>query len=280
MTGGARAIALRMWCGLLLMASACTSMPPVSRLAANAGIAGQVVTGTGFRHRLFANAAAESPHNGPLLVFLEGDGQPWVDGGRTPARDPTPRQPLAFELFVATRQPAWYLTRPCYEHLIDPGCRTGLWTSARYSTEVVDSMAAALRSNLAQYPAQDIMLIGYSGGGVLATLLAPRLPRVAGIITIAANLDVAAWAQLHGYLPLVDSLDPAREPARLPAHVLLTGDRDENVPVAVVAGYLATHPGVMEVHYPAFDHVCCWRRDWNEVLPRALQALASGGGGG
>lgn len=235
---------------------------------------GQVVEGAGFRHRLFMNGAATAATAGPLLIFLEGDGRPWVRGGSVPAADPSGRERLAFRLFAATPMPAFYITRPCYEGVHDPGCEPLFWTSGRYSEAVVESLAAALRTRLGAGPPRELVLVGHSGGGVLATLLASRLPGVTGVITVAANLDVAAWAQLHAYSPLVDSMDPAREPADASiGRVALVGEQDRIVPPQLMQGYLATHPGTTVVSFTHFDHVCCWRRDWSIILPEALRLL-------
>jgi pimeloyl-ACP methyl ester carboxylesterase len=271
-----RRIASRTTWAVLLLASGCVS--PVAtqlpRLARGAGATEQLVAGDGFHHRLFRNGPAVAAATGPLLIFLEGDGRPWANGGRTPAADPTGREPLAFQLFAATPLPAWYITRPCYEGLHDPRCEPSLWTGGRYSQAVVDSLAAALRTELASGPPRQLVLIGHSGGGVLATLLASRLQQVRGVITIAANLDVAAWARLHGYLPLADSLDPARQAAVTDSRqIALIGGRDRNVPPAVIEGYLLAHPETVAVRYADFDHVCCWRRDWGAILSSAMERL-------
>jgi hypothetical protein len=109
----------------------------------------------------------------------------------------------------------------------------------------------------------------------LATLLAARLPDSIGVLSIAANLDIAAWTGLHGYLPLHESLDPASQPPlRGKAHVLLTGGRDAQVPLASVAGYLNRHPETVVIAYPRHDHRCCWVEDWESILPAALRQMA------
>jgi pimeloyl-ACP methyl ester carboxylesterase len=270
-----RRIAMLATAAMLLFASGCVSpASPLPQLATNAGATQQLVAGAGFHHRLFMNAPAVATATGPLLIFLEGDGRPWKQGGRVPAADPTGREPLAFHLFAATPLPAWYITRPCYEGVHDAPCDSSLWTSGRYSQAVVDSLAGALRTALAAGPPRELVLIGHSGGGVLATLLASRLPQVEGVISIAANLDVAAWARLHGYEPLTQSLDPARESAgTAPTRIALTGGQDRNVPAEALQGYLATHPGTIVVKFAHFDHVCCWLRDWDTILPDALRLL-------
>jgi pimeloyl-ACP methyl ester carboxylesterase len=137
-------------------------------------------------------------------------------------------------------------------------------------------MATALRGALGPDNLRELVLVGYSGGGVIATLLATRLPRVAGVVSIAANLDVAEWARLHGYEPLHGSLDPAREPVAAVPRVLLVGAKDTNVPPSSIAGYLATHPGAKVLQQASYDHVCCWVRDWGSLLRQALAQLPAG----
>ena len=75
-------------------------------------------------------------------------------------------------------------------------------------------------------PPRSVVLIGYSGGGVLAVLIAPQVPGSA-VVTIAANLDVEAWARWHQYTPLSGSLNPATQPPLDALHEWhLVGDRD------------------------------------------------------
>jgi pimeloyl-ACP methyl ester carboxylesterase len=86
----------------------------------------------------------------------------------------------------------------------------------RYSATVVSSMAVALERLLAEREIDRLAWMGYSGGGVLAMLLAPRFPQTQAIVTVAANRDIDAWADHHGYLRLAGSLNPAE--GRPPAH--------------------------------------------------------------
>jgi membrane-bound lytic murein transglycosylase len=64
-----------------------------------------------------------------------------------------------------------------------------LWTHLRYSPEVVASMVSALRRFLTLHPSRRVVLIGYSGGGTLAWLMAGQVSETAAIVTVAANLD-------------------------------------------------------------------------------------------
>ena len=54
--------------------------------------------------------------------------------------------------------------------------------------------------------AAKVILVGYSGGGAIAVLLAARRLDVAGVITVSADLDLAYWTQRDGLAPLSGSL--------------------------------------------------------------------------
>ena len=145
------------------------------------------------------------------------------------------------------RRVARALSRPARYHgfATQPGCNPALWTDRRYADEVVASLAAAL-GRLAGRE-QPLVLIGYSGGGTLAMLLAPRLPTVVAVVTVAANLDIATWAELHHYRPLVGSLNPADQrpldPRILQLH--FAGELDYRVPPQLIQAAL------IRLHAPA-----------------------------
>ncbi len=231
-----------------------------------------VVAGTSFQHVVFMRISHPSR---TLHIYLDGDGTPWR--AWAPATDPTPRNPLLLRLMALDSAPSLYLGRPCYHGLSDtPPCSSALWTGARYSEEVVSSMAAALRRILATTEFRRLVWFGYSGGGTLATLVAPRFETTTDLITIAANLDIDAWADLHAYSRLAGSLNPARQPP-LPAGIRqrhYVGGRDRVVPKDVIArGPIA--PGTLIV-MESYDHICCWEKIWPAVLSEVERADTSG----
>lgn len=263
---------------LLALAACAGPSPRFDQEAERLGLVRDEVAGAGFTHAVYR---APGVFRGDRLhVYLEGDGTAWV-GGRHAAVDPTPRSPVALPMMARDPGPALLLGRPCYHgHYGDAGCRMSLWTDARYSEEVVASMAAALDAY--RRPGIRITLIGHSGGGTLAMLLAERVPGVDTVVTLAGNLDVAGWARLHDYEPLSRSLDPSARPP-LPTNIRqvhFAAGRDREVPAELIGIAARRQPGARFEVVQEFDHACCWSRAWPELLtrlaPHPVAAVVSG----
>lgn len=218
-----------------------------------------------------------SHHSDYVHVYLEGDGQPWIDG-RWPAKNPSSRTMTALRLMALDPHPSIYLNRPCYGYLtMPPHCTEELWTNARYGPEVVAAMAFALGELANRHPNKHWVLIGHSGGGTLAMLLAGRLQNVVAVVTLAANLDHRAWTEALGYLPLDRSLNPVDQSA-LPARLIrwhFAGGKDTQVPAQIVARAAEWDKGSTFFLEPEFDHSCCWQTIWPEIL-RNLEAQLTG----
>ncbi len=171
-----------------------------------------------------------------LHVYIDGDGRAFV-GGR-PAADPTPRSPFVLDLMALDRRRACTWAGPAITGTrTAPGCGSALWTAERYSPAVVESMVAALRRILRAGGHDRVAWFGRSGGGTLAVLLAPRFAETTDLVTVAANLEIDAWADLHGYARLAGSVNPAREPP-LPPRIRqrhYVGAADRHVPADVTA---------------------------------------------
>lgn len=232
------------------------------------------VTGTDFTHIVYLNNAWGQEDI--LHVYLEGDGSPWLHR-YVIAADPTPRNPLMLRLMAQDEKPSLYLGRPCYYGQADiPPCSPRLWTSQRYGPEVVASMATALRNVLLQSHYQKMVLIGYSGGGTLAMLLAEHfLPQTRAVLTIAGNLDPDRWTELHHYSRLNGSLNPAqRQPlATQISQLHYAGGRDQNIPVNLIKQVIdRQHYAKLEV-IDDYDHSCCWEKSWPMILNELAQSL-------
>jgi len=226
-------------CGL---AGACATpadrTASATRIAATAGLSRATFTTNTFRivgFTRFSDPAA------PASVYIEGDGFAWATRNR-PSLDPTPTKAMGLRLAALDPSPnVIYLARPCQFVGHDPACRTAYWTGLRYAEEVVTSMNDALTQAMAPLPGQGIRLVGYSGGGAIATLLAERRVDVLSLRTVAGNLDIAAVNRHHRVSPMPESLNPIDAAARLAAlpQIHFVGGKDSVVPPFIAQGFVA-----------------------------------------
>lgn len=212
-----------------------------------------------------------SDHDSILVVYIEGDGHAF-DGKHRRSSDPTPKSPVALELAARDPHPAvLYIARPC-QYLSRKQlkkCSPKYWSTHRYAEEVVAAIDQTISRSAPDY--QEIALVGYSGGGTIAALIAARRRDVKWLITIAANLDHRVWTDLHKVSPLTGSLnasDYAPAIQDIPQWHLI-GDRDSIVPATITRTFLnkmSKTSNVKLITVPEFDHQCCWVRDWPGLL--------------
>ncbi len=258
------------WSALLLLVLLAGCSGRFSRgpdLAQAAGWSWQVIPAGTFE---VAAATRPGPAGEVATVYLEGDGFAYVTPNQ-PAMDPTPTDPTALRLAMAHPGPgpvAW-LARPCHYTLPahGRGCAEPFWTERRYAPEVVASLGLALDRLKARLGAQRLVLVGYSGGGALAVLLADARRDVAAVVTVAANLDLGFWVARDRLSPLVGSLDPAAAAPRLGTlrQLHFTGAEDRVTGTDVVRAFMRRLPPgtpARLAEQPGFGHDCCWARDW------------------
>ncbi len=205
---------------------------------------------------------------GPLGVFIEGDGFAWIDSAR-PSSDPTPRDPIGLRMAVVEKaERVLYVGRPCQYGgaQSDLACDSRIWTSHRFAPEVVDALDRAIDMAKDEVTAGKVSLVGFSGGGTMAALLAARRNDVDELITVAAPLDLAAWSAWHHMTPLNGSLDPAGVAERwksLPQSHFV-GTNDEVVPPEF-ARTVAAHLGLpLPITVPGIHHAGRWDSIWKE----------------
>lgn len=223
-------------------------------------------------------------HQKTWIIYIEGDGRAW-NGRYRISDDPTPADPTGLKLAVQDSRPkVAYIGRPC-QYLADTGnCDPRYWTSHRYSWEVIAAMNRAVdrikgpeEAEESEGPEEEndakarVGLIGFSGGGALAALMAAQRDDVAWLITIGANLDTEAWTSLHRVTPLTGSLNPADFAHTLQSipQIHLVGERDRIVPVSVLLSYrdrMADASKTVIQVLPEYDHHCCWERTWQRHL--------------
>ncbi len=251
---------------LCLGLTGCLASLSIDHQANALGFTKSSLVGQDFEHIVYAKGKPCT--NGRLHVYLEGDGSAWLPGNRI-ASDPTPRHSCLLPLMALDPKPSVYLGRPCYHGLSQAaGCHPGLWTQQRYSETVLVSMLTALERMMGEMPCRPV-LIGYSGGGTLAMLMAARMPqKISGVVTLAGNLNLAAWTRLHGYTPLDGSLDPAKLPP-LPKTIFqihLAGESDDNIPAALIRQEASRQPDARFLLLPKQSHACPGKDLWPAIL--------------
>ena len=200
-------------------------------VAAAAGFAGTTLRGASFDHVAYSVDGGDA--HAPVWVYLEGDGVPWINE-LIPAEDPTPRILVGLGMMAEGPRPAIYLGRPCYFAVRrSAGCEPIWWTHRRFSPEVVGSMVAALHRLIDErgWAGRRLNLVGFSGGGTLAALMARRLDTLCALVTLASPLDVDEWTASRGFSPLAGSENPALLPPLPPAvrQLHLRGENDRIV---------------------------------------------------
>ncbi len=192
-----------------------------------------------------------------LNIFLEGDGTPGT----------------ALELAEFIGGNSVYIARPCqyFSCQQSTNCDKALWTSHRYSRVVIESISRAITAMKIRYQASRVRLIGFSGGGAIATIIAAQRDDIDLLITVAGNLDHKRWTEFNEIAPLIGSLNPvdfARSLERV-KQIHLIGERDNVVPGAVLTSYLAHMQKLDNVKsyiISGADHLCCWSITLANVL--------------
>jgi len=233
----------------------------------------------GFQKRLFLTdsftlyALYRPAQHGPaqnLRVYIEGDGRAWLSRSR-PSADPTPLNPVALRLALADPSSAdaiLYLARPCQYVQGDQrrNCTVRYWTDARLAPEVIASLNSAVSQAKAASGATSVALVGFSGGGGAAVLMASERSDVVCLGTVAGNLDIDAWTTLLNISPLSRSLNPldvAEDLVSIPQRHLSSRD-DAIMPPEISAGFCrrSGRPENCRV-VDGLEHGDAWERIWD-----------------
>ena len=230
-----------------LMLTGCTGIEDrrdvAQQLAHHAGMNSQILQGGTFRLQNFYrfDSSPESAASTPLRVYIEGDGFAWINRYRV-SSDPTPRNPVALKLAAADRSAAvLYVARPCQytDPARNPNCAQKYWTSHRFAPEVIASTSAVIDQAKKAAGATAIELIGFSGGGAVAVLVAARRSDVVGIRTVGGNLDHVTLNRRKKVSPLTGSLNAADVAVRVSTipQIHFIGSDDDVIGAYVVESY-------------------------------------------
>jgi len=269
---------LAVFLSLILLGACSTLKTPPERLASASGLAeqydwqAQSILTTDFDIMSYQPSKTADRYS-LLTIYIEGDGLAWLTK-RKISSDPTPINPVGLKLALNHPQGnATYLARPCQYTggKTARNCNKHHWTDARFSEQVIASSNEALNSLKDEFKAEQLQLVGYSGGGAVAALIAARRDDVVKLITIAGNLDHQAWTTHHNISPLTDSLNPADYQQQLSKvkQIHFVGDDDKVMPPFIardfVAG-LASNANAKAIVVPNQSHGCCWESIWAELM--------------
>jgi dienelactone hydrolase len=225
-----------------------------------------------------ASYARVNEPGGVARIYIEGDGLAWL-GSREPSLNPTPTDPIALKLAALDAAPnVIWLARPCQYEGFSGDCAMEYWTSKRFAPEVVDAYVQALDHLKQQYHFTGFELIGFSGGGAVAALVAANRHDIVNLRTVAGNLDHDAFNALHHVSPMPSSLNPrddAQKLAKLP-QLHVTGGKDIIMPAVVYDSYAKASGNSPCVHHLVVDNAT-HEEGWEEAWPKVLaQPVACG----
>jgi hypothetical protein len=180
--------------------------------------------------------------NHVITLYIEGDGMAWINRN-TISRNPTPRDPLALRLAAQDKTDnVVYMGRPCqYVNLkLERSCNNANWTSHRFSKTVIDAYDQALTQLASSIHGKGFHLVGYSGGGAIAALLAAKRSDVLSLRTIAGNLNHDALNKARRVSPLSGSLDAINVTHQLKnvPQIHYSGGDDDVVPAWVAQSFV------------------------------------------
>ena len=212
----------------------------------------------------------------PLHVYIEGDGRAWIDRNQV-STDPTPRKAIGLALAAADDWPnVVYIAHPCqFRDLSREQCSSSYWTNKRFSREVIVATGQALDYFVRQVNVKSLELIGYSGGGAIAVLLAAELNDVISLRTVAGNLDHDAVNQHHGVSQMPESLNPmdvAEKLKWLPQRHFV-GTNDKIVPSFIAEKFIQKTGSICSdvTYVKNASHEAGWVEQWSTLIKLHLR---------
>ncbi len=205
----------------------------------------------------------------PYVFYIEGDGAAFVNKYRV-SNNPTPRKQMLLNLAAMDKRPnVVYVARPCqYTPMeLNPKCNSSYWTVKRSSDDSVTAINDVINKINSNH--HKFSIVGYSGGGAIAVLVASRNNMVKDIITIAGNLDHLAFTDHHGVNPMTSSLNPidyAKSINNVP-QLHISGGEDKIVPPFIAENYVKKSNSVCvkQKIFPNINHRSGWDKVWEYI---------------
>jgi dienelactone hydrolase len=174
-----------------------------------------------------------------------------------------------------------YLARPCQyvlKEAHDRNCESRYWSKERFGQVVVSALDEAVTYLKNKAGASRVNLIGYSGGGGLAVLVAAGRDDIASLRTIGGNLDHREFTRHNKVTPLIGSLNPVDVAAGVGMipQIHFSGNRDRTVPKSVAEKFMARLPDkhcAVLVPVRGASHNKGWQKVWPDLLDMALPCM-------
>ena len=202
--------------------------------------------------------------NKQMVVYIEGDGMAWISRDQL-SSNPTPVQPIALKLAsIDTNDNVLYIARPC-QYLWPQKmnrCSSRYWSDKRGSEEVISSINQAISIVKQKQNISSIRLIGYSGGGGIAALIADRRADVNEFVSVSGNLNYKLFTQTHDLSPMNRSIDPitvANQIGLIP-QIHYVGADDKIIPRQIA---LSFSDKVKVINDVSHDN---WSDKWAQIL--------------
>ena len=202
--------------------------------------------------------------NKQMVVYIEGDGMAWISRDQL-SSNPTPVQPIALKLAsIDTNANVLYVARPC-QYLWPQKmnrCSSKYWSNKRGSEEVISSINQAISIVKQKQNIPSIRLIGYSGGGGIAALIADRRADVSEFVSVSGNLNYKLFTQTHNLSPMNGSIDPitvANQIGSIP-QIHYVGADDKIIPKQIALSFSDKVKVISDVSH---DN---WPDKWAQIL--------------
>ena len=259
---------------LLLIAASALGCATIN-IAGKASLTKEYIKAEGFTLMTYQRFDKRSDS---VSIYIEGDGRAWETKHRL-SDDPTPSNPVALKLAVI--DPAdnvAYIARPGqYSPSGSPDCDSKYWSGFRFAPEVVESFNRAIDILKEKSGAKYLELVGYSGGGAIAILVAARRSDVVALRTVAGNLDPKAVSEYHHVSQLDGSMNPldvAQKVAHIPQRHFV-GSKDKVVPLAIIESFVKMEGDKDYERITVVDgvsHNDGWYKRWKILLSMPLIA--------
>lgn len=261
---------------ILLSYGGCTKVPSYKdRLQRAIFIGGKSLVHKNIKTSYFnfftLSKLGSSCKNEDIKVYIEGDGLAWITRSKI-SSNPTPINPIALSLMKVDHSSCKiYIARPC-QYNFTKNCKNKYWTNSRFSQEIIDNYNELLNHIKQEYKNKSFTLVGYSGGGTIATLISATRYDISKLITIAGNLDIKKWAEIHNISTLQGSLNPVNYTSKLEElpQFHLIGNMDNIVPKEIFLSYLKHFNGINHIKYYEYSasHSCFWESIYKEFLKK------------